>query len=656
MAIVKMKRLRLMGMRSDRESLLHLLQKLGCVEVDEPAIDLSDPKWAAVAKPDGRDLSNAKERSSLLNHALSILKKYAPAKEGLFRIRPRLSEKEFFDPNFYQQGLETAQAIVDGERTLSSLTAQQGKLQTQKATLAPWLPLDVPLELASDGTVSVVFGTIPAKADYAAMEAAVIQASELTSLTYASADRDLQYFLLICHHDVEEVCCEAMREFGFSRANVRGWTGTAVDNDRMLDNQLAQVADQIDQAKEHIASFAPRREALRRCVDRAVQDIAREEVKGHLVDTADTFFLEGWMPAKKEEELGAVLASYTAAYELTDPEKGDAVPTLLDNPKWMRCINMVTEMYSLPAYDGIDPNPLIFFTYIFFFGFMFADVAYGLIIFAISLLVTKKFHPKGTMGYMFQLGQYLGISTAFVGIFVGGFFGNVLDVIYDVFLPNVAMPGWMAAFSKGIIVNPVNDPMLVMVIAIAIGCVQLVFGQLVHIYMGFRDGEGVDALLDVVPWWVVFAGIGMVAITGSVWVLVAGFVCLLLTQGRHNKGFFGKFFGGIASWYDITSWLSDVLSYARLMALMLATSVIAQVFNTLGSLGGRTVFGVILFVVVFIIGHGFNIGVNLIGTYVHAARLHYLEFFGKFYKEGGIPFRPLAYNTKYVDIINKEED
>lgn len=250
----------------------------------------------------------------------------------------------------------------------------------------------------------------------------------------------------------------------------------------------------------------------------------------------------------------------------------------------------------------------------------------------------------------------MGLSTAFVGIFVGGFFGNVLDVIYDVFLPGVAMPGWMAAFSKGIIVNPVNDPMTVMVIAIAIGCVQLVFGQLVHIYMGFRDGEGVDALLDVVPWWVVFAGIGLVAVTGNVWLLVAGALCLLLTQGRHNKGIFGKFFGGIASWYDITSWLSDVLSYARLMALMLATSVIAQVFNTLGSLGGRSVGGVILFVVVFVIGHGFNIGVNLIGTYVHAARLHYLEFFGKFYKEGGVPFRPLEYNTKYVDIINKEED
>ncbi len=654
MAIVKMKRLRLFGMRSDRESLLRLLQKLGCVEIGEPAIDLADPNWAALAKPDGRGLAGAKEQNSLLNNALNILKKYAPPKDGLFRKRAGLSEGEFFDDGAYEAGLDTARSIVEGERELSALTAEQGKLQTQKASLAPWVPLDVPLELAGDGAMSVLFGTIPAKADYAAMEAALAAAADMAVLNYASADRDLHYFLLVCHASVEETCIEAMRPFGFSRATLRGWTGTAADNDRKLDNQLAVLEEQIGAAKAHIASFAPQREAMRRCVDRSVQEIAREEVKGHLVDTASTFFMEGWMPAKREEDLGAVLSSYTVAWELTEPEEGDAVPTLLENPRWMRCINMVTEMYSLPAYNGIDPNPLIFFTYVFFFGFMFADVAYGIIIFLVSLLVTKMFKPKNTMGHMFELGMWLGGSTAICGIFVGGFFGNALEVIYSTFL-QTDMPAWMAKFSAGLVVSPVVDPMMVLIIAMVIGAIQLIFGQIVHIYMGFRDHEALDALLDVVPWWIVFAGIGFIALAGNPWVLVAGFVALLLTQGRHKKGIVSKLFGGVASWYDITSWLSDILSYARLMALMLATSVIAQVFNTLGALGGRSVVGIIMFVVIFAIGHVFNIGVNLIGTYVHAARLHYLEFFGKFYKEGGKPFRPLQYNTKFVDIINKEE-
>ena len=313
---------------------------------------------------------------------------------------------------------------------------------------------------------------------------------------------------------------------------------------------------------------------------------------------------------------------------------------------------MVTEMYSLPAYDGIDPNPLYFFWYVFFFGFMFADVAYGLIIFFGCLAIIKAFNPKKTLGRMMHLGLWLGGSTAICGIFVGGFFGNVLDVIYDTFLPNSVMPAWMAKFSAGLVVNPVNDPMTVLIIAVAIGCVHLIMGQCIHIYMGFRDGAGVDALLDVVPWWIVFGGIAALALAGTPIVLILGVLSLICTQGRHEGTFFKKLFGGIKSLYDITSWLSDVLSYARLMALMLATSVIAQVFNTLGALPRN----IIVFVLVFLIGHVFNIGVNLIGTYVHAARLQYLEYFGKFYKEGGIPFRPLQYDTKYVDINDEEEN
>lgn len=199
-------------------------------------------------------------------------------------------------------------------------------------------------------------------------------------------------------------------------------------------------------------------------------------------------------------------------------------------------MNMVTEMYSLPAYNGIDPNPLIFFFYIFFFGFMFADVAYGIIIFAVSLAITKLYKPKKTMGYMFQLGQYLGISTFICGIFVGGFFGNVLEVIYDTFLPGVAMPGWMETFCNGIIVNPVADPMKVLIIAVCIGAVHLVFGQLVHIYMGFRDGEGVDALLDVVPWWCLFASIGLVVAGLPWWCILIGCLILVATQGPAQEG------------------------------------------------------------------------------------------------------------------------
>lgn len=664
MAIVKMKRLRLMGMRSDRESLLHLLQKLGCVEVDEPAIDLSDPNWSALAKPDGRDLSNAKERSTLLNNALNILKKYAPAKEGLFRIRPRLTEKEFFNPDFYQHGLDTARAIVEGERTLASLTAEQGKLQTQKAALAPWLPLDVPLELGSDGTVSVIFGTIPAKADYAAMEAAVAQASDLTSLTYASADRDLQYFLLICHKDVEEACCEAMREFGFSRSNVRGWTGTAADNDRMLDNQLAVVAQKMDETKEHIASFAPHREALRRCVDRAEQDIAREEAKSRLVDSECAFFLEGWVPVPDEEALVHALSDYTCCWETWAPEREEypSVPVKLKSNLLTEPLTTITTMYSLPAYDGVDPNGLMMPFYVFFFGFMFADLGYGLILAAATLFIQWKIRPKGGFGQLVRLMIMCGISSAVIGLLTGGFFSDFIVRFTDMLgLPQPVIPFLSVPEGSGVpgpVLDVMGNPMSVLVFSLVVGLVQIVVGMAVKFWMLCRDGQVLDAILDVGTWWVIFVGIALFAlgvgnVAGYPVVLILG--CLmLLGQARNAKGIGGKLGAVIGGVYNgVTGYFGDILSYSRLMVMMLAGSVIGQVFNILAAMPGGGLppaVGIPIFFVIFLVGHSFNIGLNIIGTYVHTSRLQYLEFFKQFYKEGGRPWRPLELNTKYVDI------
>ena len=305
------------------------------------------------------------------------------------------------------------------------------------------------------------------------------------------------------------------------------------------------------------------------------------------------------------------------------------------------------KQYSLPVYHGgIDPNPLIFGFFVLFFGIMFADIAYGVVLFAISFAITKKYRPKGTLGYMFHLGQYLGVSTAVFGALTGGLCGDAIYQFTNAFFPDhvISLPA---------LINPLQDPMTIMGIALALGAVHMFVGQCVHIYMEIRDGRPLEGFLDVVPWWIVFVGLAVAYFKGTALVVGLGFLALLLTQGRHKKGILGKFFGGIASWYDITSWLGDILSYCRLMALMLATSVISQVFNILATLPGEGLpkpVGILVFLVIFLVGNIFNMGINIIGTDVHAARLQYLEFFSKFYKEGGVPFKPLKYQTKYVDV------
>ena len=654
MSIVKMKRLRLLGLRSDREPLFRSLQKLGCVEINEPLVDPNDSEWACLVKFDGHELTAAKEQNSLLNNALITLKKYAPAAEGLFRTRPVLREDELFDDDLYRAGLETARAVLEAERGIASMTAEQGKLLAHKAALTPWLALDVPLDFEGSSCVAAIFGTIPAKADYAAMETAVAAASEMSGLFYSGADQDLHYFLLICHTNEESACVEAMRPFGFARAAVRGWSGTAADNHRQLDIRLKELDEQLAAAKEHIASFALCRDDLRRCIDRSVQDIAREEAAGNLIGTDNTFYLQGWLPADAESQLADILTSCTCAWETREPtlDEYEAVPVKLKSNKLTAPYNVITEMYSLPAYNGLDPNPFVMPFFALFFGIMFADMAYGLIMFLAGLLALKLIKPKGTMKNMMGLLMQCGISTFIIGFFTGGFFGDAVSVVGSIFgrewniVPHLGTIriGDSIAIDLPLNLLEGNNPLYVLILAMAIGVLHLAIGVGIGVYLKAKDKDWLGIVADL-SWWVIFAGIAVMLLAGNNILLYIGIAIMVLAAFLQGKGF-GRITGIFGAVYNgLTGYLGDILSYSRLMALMLAGSVIASVFNQLGALGG-----LLLFIPVAIIGHLLNFALNLIGCFVHTMRLQFLEFFGKWYRDGGRPFKPLHYNTKYVDI------
>ena len=654
MSIVKMKRLRLIGLRDDRDRLFRMLQKQGCVEINEPSMDPDDPEWGALVKFDGRAAAGIREQNALLNNALSILKKYAPEKGGLFRPRPVLSEQDLFDEAAYAAGVETARFILDTERTIASIMAEQGKLQANKAALAPWIPLEVSLDFAGSKAVVPVFGTVPAKADYPAMETAVSVVSEMSTLFYSSADADLQYFLLVCHAEEETACVEAMRPFGFARANLRGWTGTAAENHTVLDGQLAELEKKLAAAKEKMISFAPCRDDLRRCIDRSAQDITREEAAAHLVGTDNTFYLQGWIPADAEEELVGNLGQITCAWETRqpDPEEYGEVPVKLRS-NWLTApYNVITEMYSLPAYNGLDPNPFVMPFFALFFGIMFADMAYGLIMALVGFLALKLMKPKGTIKNMMGLLIQCGISTFIIGFLTGGFFGDAVSVVGGIFGKEWSIVPYLGTIRIGdsiAIDLPLNllegnNPLYVLILAMAIGVVHLAIGVGIGVYLNIKDRNWLAAIADL-SWWCIFAGIAVMILAKNNILLYVGIAIMVITAVLQGKGF-GRITGIFGAVYNgLTGYLGDILSYSRLMALMLAGSVIASVFNQLGSLGG-----ILLFIPVFLIGHALNFALNLIGCFVHTMRLQFLEFFGKWYRDGGRPFKPLNYNTKYIDI------
>ena len=653
MAIVKMKRLHLLGLRADRERLLRPLQSLGCVEISEPAIDLSDPEWSALAKPEGAGLATAKEQHQLLDNALGILNKYVPAKGGLFAARPELTEGQLFDDKVYADGLAAAWQVTDAERALGLCVAEQAKLQTQKASLEPWLPLSVPLETEGDATVSIIFGAVPANVDFAAFEAAVAQATELAQLFPAGSDRELQYFLLICHASVQQDCSDAMRPFGYSRVTLRGWTGTAADNIRLLDNRIAALERQGQEHKEHIAALGDKRDLLRLCVDRATQEISREENKARLIDTDAAFLLEGWLPVDKEPELAKLLGGFACAWETADPapEEYPQVPVKLKNNAVTRSMNTITEMYSLPAYDGVDANPLMAPFFIVIFGLMMADMAYGLLIMLGTGIVLKKTKPKNP--YFMEMFFWGGVSTFIVGALTGGFFGDFIPQLLALVGIQFTMP---ALFS------PMDDTLAIMIGSVALGFVQIITGMAVSVCHKTKKGDFLDALFNEITWWIILAGLAvwlcgsMLAVlppvcgTVGLGMLIVGGLMLVLGGTRNANGF-GKVTSLVGIVYNgVTGFFSDALSYVRIMALMLSGSVIASVFNTLGATTGL----VPVFIVISLLGNILNFALCVLGAYVHDLRLQCLEFFGRFYEEGGKPYRPLSVDTKYVEIIKEE--
>ena len=642
MAIVKMKRLRLVAMQSDREELMHLLQRMGCVEIDEPRVDSSDPVWAELVRPEGAALSAARERKSAGEQALAVLKRYAPEKGGLFRKRPVLTEAQLFEPQACAQAKQAVESINDTQRHIAALQAQQSKLQGQKAALAPWLSLDIPLETQSTKEVVIQFGAVPATVDFLTLQGVVDQeAGGLAQLTLASSDRESHYLLLVCHADVEEKVLTALKDQGWSRSHLRDWTGTAAENDKRIDQELGQIQVQLQADQQSLAQMGTVREQLYQDIDRAAVDINREDARGRLLDTRQTFFLEGWIPEERWAQTREKLSRYPCAWEAEDPseEEYPDVPVSLKNNWFTKPLNMVTEMYSLPAYGTVDPNPLMAPFFILFYGIMMADMGYGLLMFVAGMVISKKYRPKGTMGHMMGLLSLCGVSTFVMGAVTGGFFGDFLTQLIELIRPgtNFALPA---------LFTPLNDTLMILVGSMCLGLVQIITGMAVSFVRKLQKGEIMDAIWEEVTWWVVFLGIGLMAAGLTNIVLYIGIVMVVAGPVLTGTGF-GRVIGIFSSLYNhITGYFGDILSYSRLMALMLAGSVIAQVFNTLGAIPGN----VIIFFIISMAGNALNFGLNLLGCYVHDLRLQCLEYFNKFYQDGGKPFTPMAMNTKYVDI------
>ena len=646
MAIVKMKKLRVLTTADRREALLGGLLRLGCVEIGEPDKMTRDAQWAPLFKKAASSLVQARTELADAQTALDAVTRYADVKKGMFTPRAAVTRDALFSEETVSRAREVSQAVGERLREIAALQAEASRLTARRASLLPWTPLDVPLEC--EGTAHTVFrtGVCPSGTDTGAMRVDLSQT--LSEVYEISTDKQQTYYFIVFHKADEVDVMEHLRFYNFSVTDLRAVHGTAAENVEEIGRLLAENEKAQQAAQEAIAALAEERHVLQLYVERLRAEESKEESCERLLTDGTVILFEGWANAERADEVEKFLTESGCAWEMSEPtaEENADVPVQLKNNFFTRPLNMVTEMYSLPAYGSVDPNPVMAPFFIFFYGFMMADMGYGLLMMLASIFVMKKAKPNGaTMRHMIPLLGLCGVSTFIMGALTGGFFGDLLPQLAMMLDPDTSFTALPALFS------PLDDALAVLIGSLAIGVVQIFTGMAISMYRQIKRGEVMAALCNEGAWYLVFALLAGGIVLGQIKIaLIAIVVLLVLTQGYGKQGLVGKLMGiGGSIYNNITGYFSDILSYSRLMALMLAGAVIAQVFNTLGAITGN----VVTFFIISMIGNALNFALNLLGCYVHDMRLQCLEYFGRFYEDGGRPFRPLAVDPKLVDIIEK---
>ena len=640
MSIVKMKKLRILAVRDQRDELMSALQRLAGM--------LSDEDAAAILKPEHAELTTLRTELSGMQSALKVLERYAPEKKKLLSARPTVSRTEFLDEAALADDLSLAVELNDCDAHIRRIAADEAKLQTDIEALTPWLPLDVNLSGAGTKTCALGLFSALAQIEMRSVKEAAEGVSEAVQLVLVSDDEQQHCFAVIALRSELSAVSDAIRAIGCTQVSFPGMQGTAKENIERLKGELAALTQEREALEEEIRAQGERLPSLRLSCDRMAARTAKAEATERLSGTDSIVALEGWCPEEELPRLEALLKDFDCAWETSDPapEEYPQVPVSLKNRRIVKPMSLVTEMYSLPAYDGIDPNPYMWPFFILFYGVMMADMGYGILMILASLIALRKMRTKdGGTKYLLSLLGMCGVSTFLFGAMTGGFFGDMIPQIAAIANPDTTLTALPSLFT------PLDDTMMILIGSLALGIVQIFSGMVISVVHKCKTGAGLSALFDEGAWWCILIGIVLLVLGLGSWLLIAGGALLVVGQFWEKKSVMGGLTGLFGAIYNgVTGYFSDILSYSRLMALMLAGSVIAMVFNTLGAMTGN----VVTFIIIAMIGNALNFALNLLGCFVHDLRLQVLEFFNRFYKDGGRPYKPLNIDPDYVEIIKED--
>ncbi len=629
MAIVDMQRLEVLTMKRDHTRLLQFLQRAGCVQLIPVQAD--EGQFGAI---DYEQKYLAEDAQNRIKWAIGRLSKYDTEKQSMFKPLP-LAPREALEDMDLDDVLHVVSQVEDLMRKSGEKRGHETRLDQLESQLTPWLNLEIPAdELTPTQTTRIYSGSMPSRKLNELIQAWEGRPVNILPLSNISATA---YFVAVVHKSVVEEFLQALRAAGYTPAAPQ--TGSLTPRAQLdkIQREKDALVDEEKAIEEQLRALAVHLPQMRLAFENLGAKKARLQAQEAMAHTGSVSMLQGWIPKPSVEPLlDAMRREFpNAQVMVSDPKEGDDPPVLLHNNPVVRPYEAVVEGFALPKNGTLDPTPAMMPFFACFFGMMVSDAGYGLMMALLIPILVKVMKPSPGARKIFWILCGGGVATLFWGAMYNTWFG---------FTP------WPSVF------DPVNNSLPVMGLCIGLGALHLFAGLMVGAVQNFKNRDPLSAVFDQFSWIVLIVGLGLLLLPQTKeigqWMAIGAAGLILVTAGREKSNNpFKRLVSGFGALYGITGWISDLLSYMRLFGMGLATGVIGMVINQLvGMLTGSGIIGMVIGAVVFVGAHLFNAAINILGAYVHSCRLQYIEFFGKFYEEGGKPFRPLRFAPRYVRI------
>lgn len=649
-----MHKVSIIGLERDRADILDGLMDTGVLDITDISERASSEEWSHFVRIDNKDekvteLENEIERvSSSLNYLSHYDKRKKPLFESKKIIKYETYESTIIQRDVLKNIVERINA-ADGE--LALLKSEKNKLSNLIAFLKPWEPLKLPIDYTETPNTYIIMGVISVSVDINQMLNEVYEKISECSIQIINEDKDQIYLQIISHKSRQEEMLGFLNQKGFERISF-DFKGTIKENINLNQSKIDEIHEKKQLLLKEIAKNANERDSLEIFYDYLIIQRDKKKAIKRLLNTDKTFIIEGWISDYAIDKFKENVNSkwkWDWAVTIEEAQKEEEFPILLKNNRFVQSFEIVTELYSLPNPKEADPNSCMAPFFFLFFGLMLGDAGYGILMSLVTGILLLKYKIEGAANKLLKLLFFSGISTFIWGAMFGGWFGDVAEQISSGRFK--ISPIWF---------DPLEDPMKLLTWSFIFGGAHLYVGMGLKAYNLIKEGKILDAVFDIGFWYILLTGLALLLVGGNFgiagkYMSIIGAILLVITQGRHEKNVVKKLGKGILSLYDSVGFMSDVLSYSRLLALGLATGVIASVINNIGVLFGFNLLGIIIFIGVFFVGHIFNLLINALGAFVHSSRLQYVEFFSKFYTGGGKPYEPLKINTKYVNIVDRRE-